>query len=50
MKIRSTIGAVPALLLCTLPSLAFATTYPLTVTDMDGQKVVIKQEPLSSRT
>lgn len=45
MKIRSTISAVPALLLCTLPSLAFATTYPLTVTDMDGQKVVIKQEP-----
>ncbi|PRD13809.1 ABC transporter substrate-binding protein [Pantoea coffeiphila] len=34
-----------ALLVTTLPALAFATTYPLTVTDMDGQKVVIKQEP-----
>lgn len=34
-----------ALLIASLPSLAFATHYPLTVTDMDGQQVLIKQEP-----
>lgn len=34
-----------ALLISALPSLALATDYPLTVTDMDGQQVVIKQEP-----
>lgn len=36
---------LPALLLAAMPSLAFATTYPLTVTDMDGQKVVISHQP-----
>ncbi|MTD25501.1 ABC transporter substrate-binding protein [Erwinia sorbitola] len=36
---------LPALLLAAMPSLALATTYPLTVTDMDGQKVVINHEP-----
>ncbi len=41
----TTLKTLPALLLATLPSLAFATTYPLTVTDMDGQKVVINHEP-----
>lgn len=34
-----------ALLLSTLPALAFATTYPLTVTDMDGQQVTLDKEP-----
>lgn len=34
-----------ALLVSALPSLALATDYPLTVTDMDGQQVVINQEP-----
>lgn len=34
-----------ALIISALPVLAFATTYPLTVTDMDGKQVVIKQEP-----
>ncbi|MGR2855437.1 ABC transporter substrate-binding protein [Erwinia sp. 1181_3] len=45
MCTMTTLKTLPALLLATLPSLAFATTYPLTVTDMDGQKVVINHEP-----
>ncbi|WP_455813598.1 ABC transporter substrate-binding protein [Pseudomonas graminis] len=45
MTTVSTVKYLPALLLSALPSLAFATTYPLTVTDMDGQKVVINHEP-----
>nr|WP_259150546.1 ABC transporter substrate-binding protein [Erwinia rhapontici] len=45
MCTMTTLKTLPALLLATLPSLAFATTYPLTVTDMDGKKVVINHEP-----
>lgn len=36
---------LPSLLLCSLPALSFATRYPLTITDMDGQRVEIAKEP-----
>lgn len=40
-----TFKILPAILLCAMPTLGFTTSYPLTVTDMDGQKVVFRQEP-----
>ncbi|CCG87619.1 ABC transporter substrate-binding protein [Erwinia piriflorinigrans] len=45
MTAISPLKTLPAMLICALPTLGFATTYPLTVTDMDGQKVVFRQEP-----
>lgn len=36
---------LPLLVLTALPMLACATTYPLTVTDLDNQKVVFEHEP-----
>ncbi|HBH67706.1 ABC transporter substrate-binding protein [Erwinia persicina] len=41
----SPLKTLPALLLAAMPCLAFATTYPVTVTDMDGQKLVIQHPP-----
>ncbi|CAO96441.1 ABC transporter substrate-binding protein [Erwinia tasmaniensis] len=45
MTAISTLKTLPTLLIFALPTLGFATTYPLTVTDMDGQKVEFRQEP-----
>jgi len=41
----SSLKVLPVLMMSALPSLAFATSYPLTVTDINGDKVEIKQEP-----